>query len=367
MSDDFDDDYFELARSPMVITSGDPAGIGPEITHKAIEAVVQSGEILSDRPIVVIGDAMLYAEHLRKPSQMHKYQIFPVEDFLGDFPYLLEHVLPDEGQPWRPVFLDCGFRSTSKITIGKANKESGDRAVTYLGAAVEMLADDMSELLVTAPINKEAAQKAGFPFPGHTEMVGHVCDEKNPVMMLVGGGLRVALVTVHEPLAKVSRLVSRKRVRHTINVAVEALQHDFGIENPRVAVCGLNPHAGENGNIGNEEKKAITPVIQDLEKRGLDVTGPHPADSVFYHAKNGAYDVVIAMYHDQGLVPLKTLAMDEGVNITIGLPVVRTSPDHGTALDIAGRYEANATAMINAVRLADELARTREGASVRVS
>jgi 4-hydroxythreonine-4-phosphate dehydrogenase len=346
--------------APLVITAGDPAGIGAEVTHKAIKKLQRRKEILAERPIVVVGDAFLYSMHLDKPSAMHTYNIVPVDDFLDDFGYLVDHLMPAKDKPWRPIFLDCGLKDQKAIEPGKPSKLTGERATTYLNCAVELLIEELADAVCTAPICKEVMPREAFPFPGQTEFFADACEEKKPVMMLVGGGLRVSLVTIHEPLAKVSRLLNRKDVLATIEITERALREDFGIAEPRLAVCGFNPHAGENGKFGKEEIKVIEPAIKSAKKRGLDVAGPLPGDTVFHHAKQGRYDAVVAMYHDQGLIPVKTLAFDEGVNLTLGLPIVRTSPDHGTAFDIAGKSEASPNAMLNAIRMADENACRRE-------
>ena len=351
--------------APLLVTSGDPAGVGPEVTHKAIKKLQRRKQILPDRPIVVIGDAMLYAQHMDKPSGMQTYHIVPVDDFLEDFAYLISHMMPEPDQPWRPIFLDCGFKDEKLVSPGKADKVSAERAATYLEVAVEVLADDLADAVCTAPICKDNMPRDAFPFPGQTEFFADACDTKHPVMMLVGGGLRVSLVTIHLPVAKVPRAINRKAVQGVIATTNNALIEDFGIAEPRIAVCGLNPHAGENGRFGNEEKKVIEPAIKAAKKKGINVDGPHAADSIFHHAKEGRYDGVVAMYHDQGLIPVKTLAFETGVNMTLGLPIVRTSPDHGTAFDIAGKNEAKEDAMLAALRLANEVSSRREQAYVR--
>lgn len=352
-------EIYEIPAS-LVVTSGDPAGIGPEVTHKAIKKLQRKKKILTDRPVVVIGDAFQYARHLGKPSAMQSYHIIPMDDYLSDFVYLTDHVAPKPGKPWRPIFLDCGFKDEQAITPGQPSKAAGERANTYLGAAMELMFEDLADSICTAPICKEQMDSEEFPYPGQTEMFADLCDVKTPVMMLVGGGLRVALVTIHEPLAKIPRLLSRKLIREVATITDEALKLDFGIPNPRIAVCGLNPHASENGKFGNEEKKTITPAIKQLQKTDINVVGPLSADTVFHHARQNDYDVVIAMYHDQGLIPVKTLAFHEGVNMTLGLPIVRTAPDHGTAFDIAGQNKANEGAMLQALLLADQTAAHRE-------
>jgi 4-hydroxythreonine-4-phosphate dehydrogenase len=345
---------------PLVITSGDPCGVGPEVTHKAVRRLLEDGRLLLERPVTVIGDAYLYARHLAAPSEMHPYNIIPVEDFIGDPGYLMEKFTPTAGTPWRPIFLDCGFKDESNLPIGVPSVIGGERALTYLDAAIELLVDEFSETVVTAPICKDAMDDELFPYPGQTEYFAEACDVKHPVMMLVGGGLRVALATIHEPLSRVSKLLTRDRVRGTIRRLHTSLVEDFGIKNPRLAICGLNPHAGEGGRFGKEDIEVIQPVVENLRQEGLNVEGPLAADSVFAHAREGRYDGVVAMYHDQGLIPVKTLAFHEGVNVTLGLPIVRTSPDHGTAFDIAGQNKADGGAMYTAIMLAEEIAKRRD-------
>lgn len=346
--------------APIIVTAGDPAGIGAEVAHKAIKKLQRRKEILPDRPIVVVGDAFLYSLHLEKPSAMHTYNIVPVDDFVEDFGYLLDHLMPAKDKPWRPIFLDCGFKDEKAITPGTPSQQTGERAATYLSCAVELLIEELADAVCTGPICKDVMPKEAFPYPGQTEFFADACEEKHPVMMLVGGGLRVSLVTIHEPLARVARMLNKKDILTTIEITERALREDFGIAEPRIAVCGFNPHAGENGRFGKEEIKVIEPAIKSARKRGLNVTGPVPGDSVFAQAKAGAYDAVVAMYHDQGLIPVKTLAFFEGVNVTLGLPIVRTSPDHGTAFDIAGKHEANEDAMLNAIRMANHHSCRRE-------
>lgn len=362
MSDDTDEyELFDIP-APIVITAGDPAGIGAEVAHKAIKKLQRRKEVLSERPIIVIGDVYLYAQQLEKPSGMQTYHIVPVDDFLEDFGFLAHHLLPEEGKPWRPIFLDCGYKDVKAIQPGKPSEIGGERAATYLSVAAEMLADEVSNAVCTAPICKEFMPKQGFNFPGQTEFFADAFQVKHPVMMLVGGGLRVSLATIHEPLVNVSRLLNRKDIQRVIETTARSLRDDFGIEKPRLAVCGLNPHAGENGRFGSEERKIIEPAVKAAAKRGVDVAGPFAADSLFWHAKEGRYDGVVAMYHDQGLIPVKTLAFHDGVNITLGLPIVRTSPDHGTAFDIAGKNRANEQAMLAALQLAHRVSCHREQA-----
>jgi 4-hydroxythreonine-4-phosphate dehydrogenase len=216
----------------------------------------------------------------------------------------------------------------------------------------------LTDTLVTGPISKHWAHQAGFEFPGHTELLGSEYSA-DPLMVLAGGGLRVALLTIHEQLAMVPLLIRKDGVRAVANAFHRSLVRDFGIENPRIGVCGLNPHAGEGGKFGREEIDVIAPVVQDLNRQGLKLFGPLAADSIFPKALKGEFDGVIAMYHDQGLIPVKTLAFDSAVNFTANLPVIRTSPDHGTAFDIAGKGVASCGSMLAAIELADLISRRR--------
>jgi 4-hydroxythreonine-4-phosphate dehydrogenase len=344
---------------PIVITSGDPAGIGPEVTHKALCRLIRARRILDSRPILVIGDAHLYARHLARPAEMHKYHILPCEDTLSAMDYFLSEFHPRKGHAWRPVFLDCGHADIKRPRLGKVGRKAGERAALYLDVSIELVLNGHTDTVVTAPICKEAVHKAGFDYPGQTEFFGECLGVLEPTMMLVGGGLRVSLVTIHEPIARLPKLITQQAVTRTVTATARALAQDFGIAKPRLAVCGLNPHAGEAGHIGREEQTAIIPALKDLTRQGLNVSGPLAADSAFALARRGQFDAVVAMYHDQGLVAVKTLAFETGVNVTLGLPIVRTAPDHGTAFDIAGKMAANEGAMLEALLLAHELSQKR--------
>ncbi len=234
--------------------------------------------------------------------------------------------------------------------------ESGAAAMAALRAAAELCLAGEADAVVTAPISKAALRLAGEPFPGHTEFFGKVCAVKRPVMAFRAGTLFVSLVTIHVALKRVPAAVTREGVRVTIERTQAALRDWFGIERPRIAVCGLNPHAGEGGLFGREEIRTIAPAIGDARDAGIDATGPHPADSLFARRE---FDGAVAMYHDQGLVAVKALAWKTAVNLTLGLPFVRSSPDHGTAYDIAGRGLADPTSMIEAVKVAERIVRRR--------
>jgi 4-hydroxythreonine-4-phosphate dehydrogenase len=213
--------------------------------------------------------------------------------------------------------------------------------------------------MVTCPISKALMQKAGHPYEGHTQLIAHVTGTRDYVMMLAGERLRVALVTIHCPLSEVPAGITPEKVHRTIAVTAAALRTDFGFKSPRLAVAALNPHAGEGGMFGSEEADRIVPGIRKAEEEGIDVAGPLPADTLFHAAASGRYDAVVAMYHDQGLIPLKLLHFYDAVNVTLGLPIVRTSVDHGTAYDIAGKGKANPSSLLAAVRMACAMVRNR--------
>jgi len=249
---------------------------------------------------------------------------------------------------------------THEIQPGKVTPEAGQAALACLERAVEDLKAGKLDALITGPINKHNIQSETFKFPGHTEYLAEAFGVPDDLMFMVGETLRVGVVTGHVPLAKVRQHVTRNAIHQKLNMMMQSLKVDFGIEKPRIAVLGLNPHAGENGLLGTEEQETISPVIEDWRKKGELVYGPFPADGFFGTRGYRKYDAVLAMYHDQGLIPFKAIAFEEGVNFTAGLPIVRTSPDHGTAYDIAGKNIADETSMIQAIYLACDVARRRK-------
>ena len=242
------------------------------------------------------------------------------------------------------------------IARGRPTADAARAATAWIEAAVEGCLCGVFAGMVTAPLCKEGLGKAKIPYPGHTEMLAALTGARRYAMMLAGGPLRVVLATRHLPLSAVPRAVTREAIREAAELAFESLPW-LGFPRGKVAICALNPHAGDGGRLGSEEADTIIPEIRALRKRGMDVEGPVPADVVFYQARLGRYAAVVAMYHDQGLGPLKMLAFDRGINVTLGLPIVRTSPDHGTAFDVAWTGRANPRSMIEAVRLAARLAR----------
>ncbi len=244
---------------------------------------------------------------------------------------------------------------------GYPSRPCGEAAYRYIGTAVELVLGRTADALATAPISKRVLHLAGHRYPGHTEMLAEMTRTKECRMMLLGRNLKVVLVTVHLPLTQVSEAVTRSKVRSTLVLTHKALREYFGIPRPRLAVAGLNPHAGEEGIFGLEEKKVIHPAVKDARQQGVRAHGPFAADSLFYQAARGDYDSVVCMYHDQGLGPLKLLHFVDGVNLTLGLPIIRTSADHGTAYGIAGKNKADGTSMKEAILLASKLARRKRG------
>ena len=316
---------------PPVLSCGDPAGIGPELAAKAWEA------LRGDLPFAWIGDPA----HLPAGTPMSEVTT-PAEAAQAAATALpvLPHPFPAPAIPGQP---------------DPANAAS---VIAVLDRAVDLVMSDAAGALCTAPINKKVLiDGAGFAHPGHTEYLADRAGVDRVVMMLAGPDLRVVPATIHIALADVPRALTPDLLRETIEITAHDLRTRFGLPKPRIAVTGLNPHAGEGGAMGHEELDWIAPLIATLQSEGHAITGPHPADTLFHAAARARYDVAIAMYHDQALIPIKTLDFDRGVNVTLGLPFIRTSPDHGTAYDIAGQGIATPTSLIEALRLAQRLAR----------
>jgi 4-hydroxythreonine-4-phosphate dehydrogenase len=320
------------------ITMGDPNGIGPEVALKA----ALKRRWPTGIQIILVGSA---------PAARWQAAEFGLPS-----PPLWD---PDEPRRGRKVFIwDPSPAHQPVWRSGRIEKDAAEAAVEWIRMAVLACRAGCFDAMVTAPISKEGFLKAGIDYPGHTEMLAKFCGVKQFAMMLFGGPLRIALVTRHVPLANVSRSLTTAEILKTIRMTGRALPW-LGSSKQRIAVCGLNPHAGDGGKIGREEITVIEPAIRKAKREGFDVSGPVPADVVFHQALQGKYDAIVSMYHDQGLGPLKMLAFNTGVNITLGLPVVRTSPDHGTAFDIAGKGIANPASMIEAIRWAIRLARRK--------
>lgn len=320
----------------LLITMGDPGGVGPEIIAKAFGT---PGIRKSCIPIV-IGDTLIMAKALRLLRHSRK---------------LREITSPDEAEnSGRLMHLINVNTMIPRLPQKKPTAEGGEACVRYIRKAVELAMHKQVDGIVTAPISKEALKMAGFTWPGHTEMLAEISRTKQYAMMLVGGPLRVILVTIHTALKNVPELITRQRILRVIRLAKKACDM-LKIRTPKIAVAGLNPHAGEAGIFGEEEITQIVPAIRQANREGIPVSGPYPPDTIFHKAYQGEIDIVVCMYHDQGLIPLKMIAFDKGVNVTIGLPFIRTSPDHGTAYDIAWKGTANPSSMIEAIKLAGRL------------
>ena len=268
---------------------------------------------------------------------------------------------PEKARENQLNIVDCFGDKEIKIEPGKPSEETGNAAFVSLRAAVEALKNQQVDVLVTAPINKHTIQRDDFKFPGHTEFIEKQAGEGNhSLMILMNDRIRVALVTTHVPVAQIAQRINKHIIEAKLKILDEALKMDLAIDNPRIAVLSLNPHCGDNGLIGNEEQEMIIPAIQDCFKKGIRCFGPYAADGFFGSGNYTKFDAILAMYHDQGLTPFKALSMDEGVNYTAGLPVIRTSPAHGTAYDIAGHNQADESSFRQAIFTAIDIFRNRE-------
>jgi len=310
-------------QAPILVTMGEPAGIGPEIAVKAFRAL---GGRVGSRALRLVGDADVLQAFGR----------------LADGALIESHSLPEKTVPGRP---DPG----NTIAV-----------VDAIDTAVKLALAGAADAVVTAPVHKASLLQGGFEYAGHTEYLAILTEAPRAVMMLAGAGLRVVPLTIHVAISQVPELITKLAIVETGEIVLAALKRDFGIANPRLAISGLNPHAGEDGEIGREERDTIAPACEALRGGGHAVLGPLPADTMFHEEARARYDAALCMYHDQALIPLKTLAFWEGVNVTLGLPIVRTSPDHGTALDIAGTGKADARSMIAAIRMAADMADARQ-------
>jgi 4-hydroxythreonine-4-phosphate dehydrogenase len=324
------------------VSLGDPAGVGPELICQAWE---QRGESRLP-PFFAVGGAGL----LQAAAQARGLDIAIVKiDDAAAAASVFTRALPVRGD------LDAPYRP------GEPDADGARLALASLEQAAALAVAGKASGLVTGPIAKARLAEVGFAFPGQTEFVANACGAaaEDAVMLLAGPSLRTVPITVHCALAEVPARLSVELICRRARIVAEGMRRDFGINSPRLAIVALNPHAGEDGRMGDEEQTIITPAIERLRAEGIDASGPHPADSLFAPRARTTYDVAIAMYHDQALVPLKALDFDEGVNMTLGLPVVRTSPDHGTAFAIAGKRLADAGATIAAIRMAGEAAARR--------
>jgi 4-hydroxythreonine-4-phosphate dehydrogenase len=329
-------------RKPLVaITIGDMNGIGPEI---GIRAVLNPGVRKVCRPVLV-GSSVVYSAYAR--MLRFPIRISPIRH--------LWQIGSTQGIP----VLEVRAPEPLLPTPGRLSKESGAFAAASLREATMRCTRHEFAAVVTAPISKEALSMAGYSFPGQTEFLAHLTHSPHVVMMFVSDAMRVALATVHLPLSAVPRLLTGRLLTERLTTVIRSLRRDFGVASPRIAVLGLNPHAGEHGLLGKEEEKILRPFIRKFQGRNAVIEGPFPPDAFWGMRREKEYDAVFAMYHDQGLIPFKMLSFSDGVNYSAGLSIVRTSPDHGTAFDIAGTGRADSSSMIAAIRRAVSIAHTR--------
>jgi 4-hydroxythreonine-4-phosphate dehydrogenase len=322
------------------ITLGDHNGVGPEVVIKA----------LSDHRIFNMATPVIYGSG--KVISYYKKQL-NIEEF--NFSQVR-----NKGQfsPKSINVVNC-WDDTTEVVPGKPTTQSGSNAITALNMACEELKEGLLDALVTAPIDKHSTHGASFPFTGHTEFLTQYFGATESLMLMVSDSLRVGLVTEHAAIKDVAQYITREKVESKIKILEQSLRKDFGLSKPKIAVLGLNPHAGDSGLIGQEEEQVLKPVVSDLRNKGKLIYGPFSADGFFATGHHIKYDAVLAMYHDQGLIPFKAFAFEDGINFTAGLPIVRTSPDHGTAFNIAGKNMANEGSMRSALYRAVEILRFR--------
>ncbi len=327
-----------MSTKPVALTLGEPAGIGGEIALKAWR------ELRGELPFFLLADIA----HMETLALRSKTPVVPIKSpqeaaaaMATGLP-VIDHPLP------------------APVVAGQPDARNAPEVVNMISRAVAFAQNGGACAVTTNPIHKKALQDgAGFAFPGHTEFLASLADVKRPVMMLSAPELRVVPVTIHISIADVPAALTTELLDETLRVTHASMINDLGIANPRIAVAGLNPHAGEGGAMGQEEITLITPLLDRLRAEGMTLLGPLPADTMFHASARAAYDIAVCMYHDQALIPIKTLNFSAGVNTTLGLPFVRTSPDHGTAFDIAGKGIADATSLIEALRTAATMARQR--------
>jgi 4-hydroxythreonine-4-phosphate dehydrogenase len=330
-------------KLPIIgITMGDPTGIGPEVIVKVLS---QKSTFGFCRPMV-FGDRTIVERALKLLNAKLKVNV-------------LETI---EEKNYKPEMLNLVCLSTiplDEADYGLPGPSCGKAMVTYIKEAVQCASEGTIDAMATAPISKKALSEAGYSYPGHTELLAALTGTKDYVMMLAGDRLRVVLATIHCSLHDVCHLLTTEKILTTISITHSALKDFFGEKQPKIAVAGLNPHAGEKGLFGQEENDIILPAIKRAQQLGMNVEGPLSPDTLFYHAAQGMYAAVVSLYHDQGLIPLKLLHFEDGVNITLGLPIIRTSVDHGTAYDIAGTGKANPSSLLNALKVAARMASLR--------
>lgn len=342
----------------VAITVGDPAGIGPEVAAKALN----DPAIRSLARYVVFGDRRLWLapSNVEGLAPSNVAALGAAGRSMAEFDYATINAdrfteprgLPRATSSSNVTLVEFPEIDYAAIPVGAATAAGGSASIRYLLAAIEAMKAGRIDAVATGPINKAAIHQAGYPWPGHTELFAEKFASNDVAMMFAGGPFRVVLATIHMSLADVLRTLSADGILRTIRLADQALRRFFAIREPRIAVCGLNPHAGEGGLFGDEESRTVIPAVERARAEGINATGPLPADTVFRSAMKGRYDVIVAMYHDQGLIAIKTVAFEESVNITLGIPAIRTSVDHGTAFDITGQNVADPSSMKSAIRMA---------------
>lgn len=324
---------------PLIgISTGDINGIGPEIILKALGQI----DLSESSPLIIAPKKVLdfYAKDLKLAIQLNRCEFI------------------DQIDPEHINLLDMPVEKL-QITPGSQSQQSGEIAMQSIELGIELANIEVTHALVTAPISKEAVNMAGYKIPGHTEFLAQQTGSEEVLMMLVNEALRVALVTAHIPISEVSKTITEELILRKLSILNRSLKNDFGIESPKIAVFGLNPHAGDGGVIGEEEIDVIIPALKKARSSGIDALDPFPADGFFGQRLDKEFDAILAMYHDQGLAPFKLLSFGKGINFTAGLPIIRTSPDHGTAFNIAGRGIANPSSFIQAYNLAVQLAKQK--------
>jgi 4-hydroxythreonine-4-phosphate dehydrogenase len=328
--------------SVIAITIGDYNGIGPEVALKS----AASRTIRANCTPLLIGPYKAFEYYAAKYSLRRK--ILKVEspsDAVGRSEITILDICPSFNE---------------KVKPGKLAKESGLWAGRAIEKAVDLCVKNEADAIVTAPVSKETLRLAGYSFPGQTEMVTNLSDSRGSIMIMVSGFARIALATIHIPISEVAAAITRDSLIKRLSVFNDSIRKDFGVKSPRIAVLGLNPHAGENGLIGREENEIIRPAIQEVNSMKINAEGPFPADAFFGTYREGMFDGIFAMYHDQGLIPLKMRSFSTGINFTAGINIIRTSPDHGTAFDIAGKGIANPSSTIEAIKLALQISKNRK-------
>ena len=330
------------AKPTIGISLGDYNGIGPEIILKALK-----NNQLNRICTPLIYGSMRILNRYRQMLDMKDWNLFGIQK-------------AEQANPKATNVITCWMNAEEEVQPGQVSTEAGIGAYQSLKRAVEDLKAGHIHALVTAPINKNNIQSEEFKFPGHTEFLGETFGVKDPLMFMVSDILRVGVVTGHVPLKDVSGQLTKNKITSKLNAMLQSLKGDFGIKKPRIAVLGYNPHAGEGGLLGKEESEIIEPAIKELKNKGHIIMGPYPADGFFAAQTYKKFDAVLAMYHDQGLIPFKTIAFNDGINFTAGLSAVRTSPDHGTAYDIAGKNIADETSMLKAIYAAIDIATYRK-------